>query len=125
MMASSINPGPLRRAFGRDKWFAPQEYGTDGWQMLRKDYGSGIIVSVNRFEDGIEWAHASIARSTELPSYEDLVTLRTAVWGEEGWAFQVFAPPGDHISIHPFTLHLWGRLDGARIHPNFGVNGTI
>lgn len=93
--------------------------------MDRKDSGSRVIVSVARFEDGVEWAHASISRRAELPAYEDLVTLHRAVWGEEGWAFQVFAPPSAHVNIHPYALHLWGRLDGQRVHPDFGVNGFI
>lgn len=127
-MPSSINPGPLRRAFGRDRWFAPEQFGPDGWRMVRKDLRSSVIVSVGRFHDdpeGVEWVHASIARANELPAYEDLLTLRTAVWGETGYAFQVFAPPSDHISIHDYALHLWGRLDGKRIHPDFGAHGTI
>lgn len=124
-MTSSINAGPLRRTFGREKWFAPEPYGEDGWVMVRKDRLASVIVSCARFEDGIEWVHASIAKADILPEYDDLVVLRQAVWGATGWAFQVFAPPSDHISIHPYALHLWGRLDGERTHPDFGKNGTI
>ena len=43
----------------------------------------------------------------------------------EGWAYQVFAPPWAHINIHPNALHLWGRLDGANVLPDFGSWGTI
>lgn len=124
-MTSSINPGPLRRAFGRERWFAPEPYGPDGWLMRAKDQRASVIVSVGRFEDGQEWVHASISHADEIPSYEELVTLRAAVWGESGWSFQVFAPPAGHISIHPNALHLWGRLDGTRTHPDFGKWGSI
>lgn len=125
-MASSVAAGRLRRTFGRERWAVPEPYGSDGWRMVRKDGRASVIVSVARWEDGHEWVHASIAtdRRDPLPTYADLVTLRAAVFGD-GWAFQVFAPGEDHISIHPNALHLWGRLDGERTHPNFGVHGTI
>jgi hypothetical protein len=37
----------------------------------------------------------------------------------------VFAPPSEHVNIHDHALHLWGRLDGARVLPDFGRFGTI
>lgn len=91
--------------------------------MVAHDRRSSVIISVARFEDGEEWVHASIAHDDRVPSYEELVALHKAMGG--GWAVQVFAPPADHISIHPNALHLWGRLDRSRIHPDFGKNGTI
>lgn len=124
-MPSQIPAGRLRRTMGREKWQAPLPFGGDGWKMTRKDFTGSVIVSVARWEDGNEWVHASLAFSEEMPTYDDLVLLRAAVWGDDGWAFQVFAPPSDHISIHPYALHLWGRLDGVRSHPDFGRMGTI
>jgi hypothetical protein len=40
------------------------------------------------------------------------------VFGDR-WAYQVFAPPADHINLHNFALHLWGRLDGKPVLPDF------
>lgn len=125
-MTSSIPPGHLRRTFGRDQWFAPYPFGPDGWRMVRKDEGASVVATVARFEDGHEWIHASIATTagTPMPTYEDLATLHRAVFDDRP-AFQVFAPPAEHINIHPNALHLWGRLDGTRVHPDFGKHGTI
>lgn len=123
-MPSAINPGPLRRAFGREKWAVPEPFGS-GWVMVTKERGSSVIVSVARFEDDQEWVHASLSHRDRLPTYEDLVTLHRAVWGEDGYAIQIFAPPRDHVNIHQFALHLWGRLDGSRVWPDFGRYGTI
>ena len=58
--------------------------------------------------------------AAKIPTYEDLSLLHYAVWGEEGWAFQVFSPAVEHINIHGRALHLWGAADGRRMHPNFG-----
>jgi hypothetical protein len=37
----------------------------------------------------------------------------------------MFAPPAEHVNIHERALHLWGRVDGSPVMPNFGVYGTI
>lgn len=122
-MASSIPAGRLRREMGRDDWRAPEVWGPDGWRMFHKSGRASVIVSVGRFE-GVEFVHASIARSDRMPDYLDLTTLHRAAFGD-GWAFQVFAPPSEHVNIHERALHLWGRLDGYPIHPNFAPHGTI
>jgi hypothetical protein len=114
----------LRRVMGRDRWALPEPFGPDGWSMVATDRQSSIIVSCADYE-GTEWVHASIAGVDELPSYEDLARLRWAVWGQTGYAYQVFAPPSAHINIHEHALHLWGRLDGRRVLPDFGAWGTI
>ena len=84
-----------------------------------------VIVSTAWQDDGHEWTHASWAYDERLPTYHELVLLRSAVWGSTGWAFQVFAPPTEHVNIHAFALHLWGRVDGVNPFPNFGAKGSI
>lgn len=124
-MASSIPAGHLRRTWGRDLWRAPEPFGGDGWRMFAKNGRSSVIVTCATWPDGQQWVHASIAHDDRMPSYADLVVLHRSVWGETGWAFQVFAPPSDHVNIHEHALHLYGRLDGERTHPDFAPNGTI
>jgi len=46
------------------------------------------------------------------------------VW-PAGYAYQVFAPPSQHVNIHPYALHLWGKVDGSPTLPEFGKYGTI
>ena len=53
-----------------------------------------------------------------------LADLHAAVFGA-GYAYQVFAPPSEHVNIHEFALHLWGRLDGRSALPEFGAGGSI
>ena len=92
--------------------------------MVAKGEPASVIVTCAPQDDGLEWIHASISRDF-MPSYEDLVTLHTSVWKGRGWAYQVFAPASDHVNIHEFALHLWGRRDGQPALPNFGAGGTI
>jgi hypothetical protein len=89
------------------------------------DRSASVIVTTARQDDGLDWTHASLARDDRLPRYDELVMLRSAVWGSTGWAFQVFAPPSAHVNIHHHALHLWGRADGTNPFPNFGKSGSI
>jgi hypothetical protein len=125
-VTTNIDALAIRRALGRSSWAAPQPFGPDGWQLRRHDGIAAVLVSCAEWE-GAEWLHASIATkpSDHLPAYEDLVGLHEAVWRGSGYAYQVFAPSAEHVNIHPNALHLWGRLDGTNVLPDFGKLGTI
>ena len=119
-MSTSIDILKIRRRLGRDIWMPPTEFGPDGWRMVtRHGYESCIVTAANH--DGVEYVHASIANAHQMPLYEDLVELHYAVWGDNGYAYQVFAPRAAHVNIHEHALHLWGRLDGAPVLPEFGM----
>jgi hypothetical protein len=113
-VANSLNALQIRRLLGRSNC-------PDGWSTQRLD-GTGSVIVTTADHDGEEWVHASIARPAEMPSYADLKLLHAAVFGS-GWAYQVFAPPSDHVNIHQYALHLFGRLDGEPALPDF-TEGT-
>lgn len=126
-----VNVLEIRRRLGRKEW-EPPTVGGDGANLVRYDRTRSVIVSVSADypdnPDGLVWVHASIAShpaGAPVPAYEELAALRAAVWGEHGWAFQVFAPPAHHVNIRANALHLWGLASGERTHPNFGHLGTI
>lgn len=92
------------------------------------------IVSAGRFggifvtqaeHDGAEWLHASISFTDQMPVYDDLVLLHRAVFGRRRFAYQMFVPAAQHVSIHDYALHLWGRADGKNVLPDFGLGGSI
>lgn len=122
-LIGSVDGLRIRRVLGRDDWLPPGPFGPDGWSCMRRDRTASVIASASDI-DGHEWVHASIARPDRMPTYDDLVLLHRACFGD-GWAYQCFAPPADHVNIHEFALHLWGRLDGQAVLPNFGAGGSI
>lgn len=122
-MTSNLNALAVRSALGRRDWLAPVVFCEDGWLIRRLDESQSVIVTVAPW-DGVEWVHASIAGAESLPTYDDLCGLHAAIW-LDGYAYQVFAPPAAHINIHERAFHLWGRLDGRRVLPDFGQYGTI
>lgn len=120
MIPTSFDALAIRRRLGRSNWAAPAPFGPDGWSFMNLDGHTSIIVTC-ALGDGDDWVHASIARDT-MPTYADLKMLHDAVFGD-GWAYQVFAPPSEHVNIHEHALHLWGRLDGKPALPDF-TNGS-
>lgn len=126
-MASVLNPLQIRYQLGRNTWAAPTPFGPAGWRYQNKRENGSILVSVAEHPGGYgEWIHASIAFEGRMPTYDDLVVLHEAVFGD-GYAFQVFAPPSQHVNIHEHALHLFGRSDGRPPAgmPEFGRFGSI
>lgn len=116
-MATSFDPLRIRRLLGKPQWGPPRPHGPDGWAFVRAE-GTGSVIVTCADTDGVEWVHASIAFPSRMPDYLDLKHLHQAVFGN-GWAYQVFSPPSDHVNIHNYALHLFGRLDGKSALPDF------
>lgn len=114
----NIDALAIRRQLGRLIWLPPEPFGSDGWSFKHRTGTSSIIVTCADQDDGHDWIHASIAHHDRMPTYADLKDLHQAVFGG-GWAYQVFAPPSQHVNIHSYALHLWGRLDGTAVLPDF------
>ena len=123
-MTSQLNPLRIRQALGRDYYAVPREFGPDGWIYRRLDHDGTVIVTVYDYETGDQWIHASISRKGRLPSYDDLKDLHRAIFGN-GYAYQVFAPSEEHVNIHDFALHLFGRLDGKPALPEFAIGKSL
>lgn len=126
-MAENINGLEIRRILGRKEWAPPRPFGPDGYMIQHLTENKRVIVSAGPTPEGADdeiWVHASMGIEGRVPTYEELVLLHKAVFGDK-WAYQVFAPPADHVNIHPNVLHLWGRLDGEPAMPNFGALGLI
>jgi len=120
---TTLSPLDIRRRLGRSNWSTPHRNGPDGWAFVELGgRGSVIITVAPAGDDGADWIHASVAWIKEMPTYSDLKWLHAAVF-EDRWAYQIFAPPSDHVNIHEYALHLYGRVDGQRALPDF-THGT-
>ena len=113
----NVNALAVRRALGRHDWAAPKDFGPDGWFFENAHENGRIIVTQCEFE-GNEWIHASVAFRDRMPVYAELALMHHAIF--PGYAYQVFAPPEQHVNIHANALHLWGRADGKPGLPEFG-----
>lgn len=134
-MSGHIDGLRLRAVMGKSEWGVPRLFGPDGWKMVNREGTASVIASFFYWNPdsgdlartlGQPWIHASMTRATGVPSYEDLCRLKRAVWGDDGWAYQYFVPPSNHLNIHPRALHLWGRADDTPAMPDFAaIIGSI
>lgn len=124
VIASTLDPLEIRRRLGRSEWAAPLPFGDDGWIFDGMRGNCRIIVSVAPCDDGVEWVHASISHPDQMPTYGELQMLHRAVL-DQRWTWEIHAPADRHINIHPFARHLWARLDGRNMLPDFGRDGSI
>lgn len=115
----------IRKRLGRTSWMVPEPYGPDGFVFKSIDTDHVIIVTYGHAASVEPWIHASIGLPNRMPTYYDLITMHKGVFGPDAYAYQVFAPDADHVNIHEFVLHLWGRPDGTAALPNFGIHGSI
>lgn len=125
----TIDPTQFRRTLVQladVAWRSVEPFGHDGWR-ISSSAGHTVLVTVSDLpDDPTEYIHASISHANRIPFYKELTWLHAAAFGPERWAYQVFAPKSAHINIHPRTLHLWGRLDGQPVLPDFGaIFGSI
>ena len=124
---SSVNILKVRRRLGREAWLPPEQFGPDGWSLMARDGSASVIISCSDHpDDPHEWLHVSMARyDGRVPSYDEMCALHHAVWGDGGYAYQAHVPLDRHVNIHEHALHLWGRLDGTAVLPEFGLAGSI
>jgi hypothetical protein len=109
---------------GKHRWMTPTPFGPDGWKMMQIDRRGSLLVTCSPHPDdpdGIEYLHASMAFNDHVPTYQELSNLHKAVWGD-GYAYQVFVGGTRHVNIHAYALHLWGRIDGKPMMPEFAMN---
>jgi hypothetical protein len=119
MLIPQINERLIYKRLGRSDWGLPEYMGGTKWGFRNKHGDGSVILSVFPDSLGIYWVHASITRKERMPSYEDLKLLHRAVFGDLSWSYQVFAPASQHVNIHEYALHLWGRADGSPALPDF------
>lgn len=64
---------------------------------------------------GDGWDHVSVSRRNRVPSWEDMEFVKRRFFLRSEVAMQLHVPPTDHISCHPYCLHLWRPNDGREI----------
>ena len=76
-----------------------------------------VLASIDHAQDGSLWYHISLSRQGTLPSYDDMVKVKSLFIGDEREAIQVFPPRSRHVNDHPNCLHLWHRI-GEPVMPD-------
>ena len=89
-------------------------YGTVG----DSDFGVFVVPSpidkqslVVIASSGEGWDHVSCSRRNRCPNWEEMEYVKRLFFRDGETAMQLHVPPSEHISVHPFCLHLWRPLD--------------
>lgn len=88
----------------------------DGFALQKG--GLRVIVDCSTKADGHDWIHVSYSRKDCTPNHADTVAVKEAFIGNR-YAYAVFPPADKYVNIHAHCLHLWARLDGAPVLPEF------
>ena len=64
---------------------------------------------------GEGWDHVSVSRPTRCPNWPEMDQIKRLFFKDDEVAMQLHVAVSDHISVHPFCLHLWRPNDGRVI----------
>lgn len=63
------------------------------------------------------WDHVSVSLPDRCPTWEEMEAVKRLFFREDETAMQLHVPATDHISFHPYCLHLWRPHDAAIPRP--------
>lgn len=96
-------------------WTVIRQWG-DGWAV--QNGGLRAIIDCSIKADGNWWLHLSVSRKAWNPTHDDMAIAKAAFLGDR-YAYAVWPPADKYVNIHPYCLHLWARLDGTAVLPEF------
>ena len=97
---------PSDASYGNNGFFTIPHYRIDG-------YWFNVMIS-----DGMGWEHVSVTLVCKKPgvagkvverccTWEEMCFIKSVFWHEDECVVQFHPPSSEHISNHPYCLHLW------------------
>lgn len=59
------------------------------------------------------WDHISVSLPTRCPTWEEMEHIKRMFFEDDACCMQLHVPVSEHISCHPFCLHIWRPHDAA------------
>lgn len=84
----------------------PDEDSPGSWGIAASLGDMMLVLSV-----GAGWDHVSVSLPYRVPAYEEMKAIKRLCFRDDEWAMELHAPPSNHISRHPYCLHLWRPQD--------------
>ena len=79
------------------------------------DCGTCSCVFSNN-EDGFEHVSISPMKKNNMPSWDDMATLKDLFFYDEEEVYQIHPPKSEYVNIKDNCLHLWRPTNGRRIN---------
>lgn len=67
-------------------------------------------VGLAEFGEKWAWDHVSVSLPGRCPNWPEMSFIKSVFWADDETAFQLHVPAADHLSLHPYCLHLWRPL---------------
>ena len=61
------------------------------------------------------WDHVSVSRRNRCPNWTEMEHVKRLLFRTDETAMQLHVAESEHLSLHPFCLHLWRPNDGREI----------
>lgn len=65
--------------------------------------------------NGMDWDHVSVSLPNRCPTWDEMSFIARTFFKPDETAMQLHVPAHDHISFHPYCLHLWRPRRGVGI----------
>src|SRR3954471_23811926 len=78
--------------------------GDDGGAFVIKRNGSLLRIIASH---GYGWDHVSVSLEHRTPSWAEIEHVKRLFFKDDETVMQLHVPTTEHISFHPYTLHLW------------------
>lgn len=80
------------------------ERGIDGGAFEVVCHGATLAVIVS---NGMGWDHVSVSLKHRTPNWGEMEHVKRMFFKDDETAMQLHVPVREHISVHPYTLHIW------------------
>lgn len=64
---------------------------------------------------GEGWEHVSVSRSSRCPNWPEMERIKRMFFHDDEVCMQLHVATAEHISFHPYCLHIWRPIDGREI----------
>lgn len=64
---------------------------------------------------GAGWDHVSVSRTNRCPNWPEMEQVKRLFFNADEVAMQLHVAESDHVSVHPYCLHIWRPTEGAQI----------
>lgn len=63
------------------------------------------------------WDHVSVSLPNRCPNWPEMSFIKSVFFADDETVMQLHVPVADHLSLHPYCLHLWRPLSLAIPRP--------
>lgn len=79
--------------------------GTCGFFIVKSKTDGGELACMASCGEG--WDHLSVSRKNRCPNWNEMEQVKRLFFRDDEIAMQLHVSVSDHISVHPFCLHIW------------------